>query len=77
MHMPQGNPWKPMELRMPRSHYIAADYFARRKGMTRSEWVRNAVAFATIAEWARLERDDPAEYARAIGVIERRRYWEL
>lgn len=58
-----------MELKMPREHYLVIDYFARRNGLSRSEWMRNAVALTTTSEWRKLARDDPAEHRRAMEAL--------
>jgi hypothetical protein len=38
--MPRGDPWKAMELKMPRGVYDLLDVFARRRGKSRSEYIR-------------------------------------
>ncbi len=69
MPMPKGNPWKAMELKMPPEEVVVVDYFARRRGVSHSQWLRDAAAAITYAEHRKLERDDPAEYRRVVDAI--------
>jgi hypothetical protein len=65
--MPKGDPWKPMELKMPHRTVAQLDYFAGRRGMSRSAYIRFCLDRALIGEARKLVRDDPDEAAR-IGI---------
>lgn len=58
-----------MELKMPPEEVAVVDYFARRDGVSRSEWIREAVKLAMQADFRHLAHDDPGEHRRVVDAI--------
>lgn len=65
MPMPQGDPWKPIELKLPHDMVRAIDIVARRRGVSRSECIRQCIAW-TLATEGMLDRMPPEDRERWI-----------